>query len=279
MILTFLGTAAAEGLPAVWCNCPACSRAKENGGAEIRTRSQILIDDRILIDFPMDTYMHALTNKLDLSAIDSVLITHAHMDHCYPQEFNLHGEPFAHGMTQTTLTIYGNRTVNKTFKKATKPEMRKTISPSVPHKIIRPFERFVTASGYTVTALPAVHTKGEECLIYAVEKGGKTALLFNDSGILPNETYNKMKEMNLRFDLVSFDCTYGHARHGSGRHMGSLDADGERKKMQSSGLVHDGTQYILTHFSHNCEHSHNELCEIEKDNNFTVAYDGMKIEI
>ena len=279
MKLTFLGTAAAEGLPAVWCNCAVCRKAKEAGGKEIRTRSQILIDYKLLVDFPMDNYMHMLGGKLDLSKADTVLITHAHMDHCYPQEFVLHGEPFAHGMTEPKITVYGNSTVAETFAKATRAELKPEIAPSVPMKTVKPFEQFKTASGYNVTALPAVHTKGEDCLFYAVEHCGKTALLFNDSGILPDVTYNKMAELGLKFDLVSFDCTYGHAKHGEGRHMGALDADGERDKMKARELVHGGTKYVLTHFSHNCNLSHSELCEIEKDYGFTVAYDGMTVEI
>lgn len=279
MKLTYLGTAAAEGLPAVFCNCKVCKCARQVGGREIRTRSQILIDDSILVDFPMDTYMHSLYRGIDLSAIDTVLITHAHIDHCYPQEFILHGEPFAHNMTTPTVNIYGNSTVAHAFAEGIRTEIRAEIAPSVPFTATKPYQTFVTKSGYTVTALPAKHTVGEDCLIYAVAHGGKTALIFNDSGILPGEVYDRMAELNLKFDLVSFDCTYGHARHGSGRHMGALDADDERKKMAERNLVTPDTKYVLTHFSHNCELTHAELTQAEKSLDFTVAYDGMTVEI
>lgn len=279
MILTYLGTAAAEGLPAVWCNCPACKRAKTLGGREIRTRNQILVDKRILIDFPMDTYMHALTHRLDLSEVDTVLISHAHMDHCYPQEFILHGAPFAHDMTEPIVTIYGNATVGESFREATRAELRADIAPSIPFHTLKPYQRFSTPAGYEITSLPARHTVGEECLLYAVRKDGKTALFFNDSGILPDEVYTHMEKLGLRFDLVSFDCTYGHARHGEGRHMGALDAMDEREKLRAHHLVHDGTRYVLTHFSHNCEQSHAELEAQEAQYGFTVAYDGLRVEI
>lgn len=280
MKLTYLGTAAAEGMPAVWCNCAVCKQAKEAGGKNIRTRSQILIDTAMLLDFPMDTYMHMLTHKLDLSAIDTVLITHAHMDHCYPQEFVLHGEPFAHGMTTPTVTVYGNQTVARAFIQATAPEMRAEIAPSVPFRVLHPFDRVTTASGYTVTALPARHTVGEECLVYVVEKGGKSVFLCNDTRTLSDETYDRMAQMGLRLDLISFDCTYGHARgHEGGRHMGSLDAMDEREKMAARGLTHADTKYVLTHFSHNSRATYDQMAETEKGNGFLVAYDGLTVEV
>lgn len=279
MKLTYLGTAAAEGLPAVWCNCPVCRAVREKGGKNVRTRSQILIDDGVLFDFPMDTYMHVLQNRFDLSAIHAVLISHAHMDHCYPQEFTLHGAPFAHGMTTPTVTVYGNETVCAAFRQATAPELRADIAPSVPVTTVQPYQTFVTAGGYRLTPLPAIHTQGEQCLIYAVSHGGKTVLLFNDSGILPNEEYDRMADMGLQFDLVSFDCTYGHARHGAGRHMGALDASDERNKMEAHGLVHGHTQYVLTHFSHNGALMYDEQAQKAKELGFTVAYDGMQIDI
>ena len=60
MKFRYLGTAAAEGWPAVFCNCDHCHRAKKAGGRNIRTRSQALINDDLLIDFPSDSYHHAL---------------------------------------------------------------------------------------------------------------------------------------------------------------------------------------------------------------------------
>ena len=39
MKLQFLGTSAAEGIPALFCNCPACQYAYKTGGKEIRMRA------------------------------------------------------------------------------------------------------------------------------------------------------------------------------------------------------------------------------------------------
>ncbi len=39
MKLKYLGTAAAEGIPALFCNCKHCASARELSGKNIRTRS------------------------------------------------------------------------------------------------------------------------------------------------------------------------------------------------------------------------------------------------
>ena len=55
MKFKFLGTAAAEGIPGPFCACENCRLAREEGGRSIRGRSQALVDDCLLIDFPADT--------------------------------------------------------------------------------------------------------------------------------------------------------------------------------------------------------------------------------
>ena len=68
MKLTYLGTAAAEGWPAAFCNCDGCRAARRLGGRNIRTRSQALVDDALLLDFPCDAWLHALRQGLDFCA-------------------------------------------------------------------------------------------------------------------------------------------------------------------------------------------------------------------
>ena len=88
MKLKFLGTAAAEAYPAIFCSCERCGRAFELGGRNLRSRSQALVNDDLLIDFPCDTYEHFIQNNIDTAKIKNLLITHVHGDHLYPHEFS-----------------------------------------------------------------------------------------------------------------------------------------------------------------------------------------------
>ena len=81
MIIKFLGTGAAEGIPAMFCACRACKNALKAGGRNIMTRSQMLINDDLLIDFNTDTYSHFIKIGKTLADIECILITHSHTDH------------------------------------------------------------------------------------------------------------------------------------------------------------------------------------------------------
>lgn len=113
MKIKYLGTAAAEGVPAIFCRCEVCRKSKAAGGRNIRTRSQSIIDDRLLLDFCPDTFIHTLRDNIDLISIKSCFITHAHEDHLYPQDIQMRlPECFANFMSEevTPLNFYGSDT-------------------------------------------------------------------------------------------------------------------------------------------------------------------------
>ncbi|MBR6767140.1 MAG: hypothetical protein IKM02_04235 [Clostridia bacterium] len=96
MKIQFLGTAAAEGAPAIFCTCKHCQYARKTGGKEIRTRSGAIIDDKLKLDFCPDSYAHALRFGLDYSRTHSVLITHTHEDHVLVEDLAMRRPHFAH---------------------------------------------------------------------------------------------------------------------------------------------------------------------------------------
>jgi len=44
MEIQYLGTAAAEGFPALFCDCETCKKARNTGGKDVRTRTQSIVD-------------------------------------------------------------------------------------------------------------------------------------------------------------------------------------------------------------------------------------------
>ncbi len=67
MNIQFLGTAAAEGVPALFCDCETCRESRLRGGRNVRTRSQALVDGVLLIDMGPDTLLHEMKYGLDFT--------------------------------------------------------------------------------------------------------------------------------------------------------------------------------------------------------------------
>ncbi|MEX2028191.1 MAG: MBL fold metallo-hydrolase [Candidatus Curtissbacteria bacterium] len=76
MKIKLLGTSAGWPLPRLGCNCEICSSKDEK---DTRTRTQLLVDDSILIDAGPDTYKHL--KKVDTGKIKAILVSHEHPDH------------------------------------------------------------------------------------------------------------------------------------------------------------------------------------------------------
>ncbi len=278
MEIRYLGTAAAEGFPAAFCNCEYCRAARADLAREWRTRSQMLVDRKLMIDFPPDSYVHAAGFGFDLSAVRTLLVTHSHTDHFYAQEFVNRGYKFAEGMSAPLLDIYGNSEVLAVYREGTRREMRESVAQNIRLHELQPYTCF-TADGYEVAALPANHTPKEQALLYAV-RGDKTLFYFNDTGLPDEGVYRFLAERGFVADVVSFDCTFADAPgEHSGRHMGFAENELVREKMARFRIIRQDAKYYVTHFSHNSAPLRDRIEREAERRGFIAAYDGMTFTV
>jgi phosphoribosyl 1,2-cyclic phosphate phosphodiesterase len=269
MKIQYLGTAAAEGWPAVFCQCVPCMRAKEAGGKNVRTRSSILINDTSLVDFPPDTYLHVLRDGLDLGEIEHIFITHSHADHLYLNDLARRSKPYAHLKKETKLMLWANQVVTGMLDK------RSSAFNTIQNNTVKPGDTF-QAGELIVTALRADHMRDEEALLFIICDEEKGIFYAHDSGWYPEEAWHYLEGKEL--DLVNFDCTFGPIsnRHG---HMGIPEILEAREKLWDIGAIKHEAKCVITHFSHNGGLLHQELVEHVAGTGLIVAYDGMVIEI
>jgi len=276
MKIQYLGTAAAEGIPSAFCRCEICENARKKGGREIRTRSQALIDGKILIDICPDTYWHAITYNVNLPEIARCLVTHSHADHLYIPEIMNRKKHYSHIPEEyPPLHFYGSDGVAEALKVGEDgnitPDGRAVFTE------VRPFEPFMI-DGYRITALPA-HHRTVSPMIFMIEHEGKTFLYGHDTGIFFDEVWDYFKNNKIRFDAVSLDCTEG-VRHIEYEHHMNLERDFiVRDRMVELGLADENTVFIANHFSHNGLLSYTEALKPDVNKGFIITYDGMEIEI
>jgi len=279
MKILYLGTGAAEGVPAMFCNCETCRIVRARGGREIHSRSQVIIDDVFGIEFPPDAYYHAVSFGVDLSALKNIIVTHSHMDHFYAHDFILRGYKYAHNMTEQKLNIYGSRTIGDVFGECTRRELKPAVAENISFTPIELYKEY-NIGGYIVTPLRAQHTVGEVTYLYLIEKDGKAYLHLTDTGRPPEEVYVYLAAHGKKVNAVTFDCTFvGFTKGEIGRHMGIGDNMAVKARFEKDGVCDGNTRYYITHFSHNNCPLSEELTRLEKEYPVTALYDGMSIEV
>ena len=270
MKLKYLGTAAAEGFPALFCNCKYCNEARRLGGKNIRTRSQTFINDDMLIDFPADAYMHILQHGIRGDEIKYLLITHAHSDHFNPKDLYMRGGPYAHDMPVERLRVLCPSTVYNAFDK---------MPDGVDLKMGEPY-RTVELGRYKVTPLPARHMLEAQAFIYIVEEGDKALLYAHDTGYFYDEVFDYISRRGLVFDMVSLDCTNMDIPVGDNEsHMGFPNISRVLDRLANIGAVKESTLKYVNHFSHNGNPIHHVLEARAKEIGCQVSYDGCEVEI
>ncbi|MBO6159392.1 MAG: hypothetical protein J6P72_09095 [Firmicutes bacterium] len=296
MNFTYLGTAAAEGWPAVFCNCPSCKRAEKIGLAaywagtkearEIRTRSQSLVGEDLLIDLPPDTYLHKLRENLDLTKVKYLLITHKHMDHFYPQELTIRGSGYSHDMVNEDLHIYCAQETMDYFYLVSGWELDKASDRHLHWHVLSAFQP-VQAGPYWITPLPASHMKeGNEPFLYHIEKeedGRNLSILYlHDSGYYKDEVWDyfeKTAKDKGPVTMVSFDSTSGDKETDHGGHMGFSEVFRVKDRMEKLGIIGKETICCMNHFSHNGHYSYDEMAALASPHGCLVSYDGMKLAL
>ncbi len=278
MKLQYLGTAAAEGVPALFCTCDNCRRSRLVGGRNIRTRSQAIIDDRLLIDFPADTYMHFLTYGFSLPTIKDCLITHAHADHLYPAEIHMREKWFAELPADTPpLTFYGDEAVVRKIqgvKDACGMQDDRVVARQIP--LFAPF----TVGDYTVTALRANHDPKSSPVVYLISNGDKTLFYSNDTGEYPEESMAYLRRLPRPLDVISLDCTSACSHSTYAHHFSLERCEVVREQLLACGAAGEHTVFVLNHFSHNADGVvYDDFVPIAVAKDFVVAYDGMIMEI
>lgn len=276
MKLKYYGTAAAEGVPGLFCSCDICNHARSHGGRNIRTRSQATVDDTLLIDFPADTYLHVLRDGLDLTTKQHLIITHSHSDHLYPMDFIMRKNGFvAKYAVDKPLNVYGMPATRSAMAKAIELANEDSNSWLKFHDIT-PFVPFY-AGEYKITALPANHDSNATPVIYVIEKDGCAMLYGNDTGYFFEEVWEYLAGSNIRFNLVSLDSTMGFKESRNG-HMGVLCVREVIARLKEIGVADDSTIFVAHHFTHNARGTYEDFKKYYEAIGILTSFDSMEIK-
>ncbi|MBO4422717.1 MAG: hypothetical protein J5879_04720 [Clostridia bacterium] len=282
MKLTYIGTAAAEAIPGLFCECSFCEKARIKGGKELRRRSGAIVNDDLLIDFSPDTYTGTLSLGIRLNKLRYIIFTHSHADHFCVKELEYRRTPVFSVLPQDRgkIKVYGNRNIEAGIRQYFGEDLS---SQGFEFSFVPPYVPF-RIGPYTVTPLSVHHCPPEDAYIYLIEEGGVSLLYGNDTGMLLPAAFEYLKGRKL--DIVSLDCTLGHSPHETG-HMGFTANLKVKRILEENGCVKDDTVFISHHFSHNglradgpgeVDWTYENFMEMAKPHGFIMSYDGLTVE-
>lgn len=276
MKIRILGSGGGEGFPAPFCSCEHCETARKMGGKSLRSLSQSIINDDLLIDFPADTNAHCLRFGVNLGQLQNVLITHSHRDHYVPQLLSDRGGFAAHNLKYQDVYFYGPANLEQICDAVRIPE---PIREHIQFVALEP-QITVSIGEYAVTPLKALHSPELGSLNYIIEQGGKSVLYLVDSGYPTEETLAYLQSLGKIFDLVVMDGTFGYAPAKTYiYHMGYEENKLLKAELEQLGIADAHTRFVVTHITHNKSEYHEKVEEIFAGTGIDVAYDGIEIEI
>ena len=230
MEVTLLGTGAADGWPNPWCSCPSCTDARRRG--EHRQPTSALVDGVVLLDLAPGLPPQGLS----LERVHTVLVTHAHPDHCSP--FALLWRHWV--LPDRPLTIAGPAEVLA--------ECRPWLAPGAPVELREVVPgRPLTVGAHTVRPLAAAHEVPTVLFDVTGPDGGRL-LYATDTGPLPAATLEATRDA--AYDLVLLEETFGEVRdHGTG-HLDLGSFPGELARLRAVGAVTGDTDVVAVHLGH-----------------------------
>ncbi len=271
MKITYLGTGAYDSIPAAFCRCENCEKARKLGGRNVRGHQQAMINDDLIIDLSPETHFRANMLGVNLTDIKHFLITHTHEDHFYPTLIsNLHPN-FSSLHDGEVFNFYGSKDLLNFSDCYTGARAQ--------IHVLKPFEK-TRVGRYEVTPLKATHPT-ENPFLYIISDGEKTILYAHDTGLFCEENFEFVKKTGVKFDFISLDCTKGdledldYPNHQClGRNILTCD------RLRKIGAVSESTKIVLGHFSHKGVRTcYDDLSPFAEKHGFIVSYDGMATEV
>jgi phosphoribosyl 1,2-cyclic phosphate phosphodiesterase len=286
MRVRFLGTAAAEGYPDLFCDCENCRTARERGGKSLRRRSSALIDEVLLIDIGPDLMAAAMADGFSLAGIRWCLQTHEHADHLDPLNFFArsplcsvqgHGrlEYFAtHGALAEAASGLGLSAAQGFLDPSIADRWNLTAH------AVEPFRTYEVGP-YRVRTVRAAHDPNILPVLYLIERDGRCLFYATDTGELPTETWAHLAALardGQRIHMVAMDHTFGLAARVEG-HMNWEQFTEQMARLRMEGLLADEARVFAHHVAHHSNPCHEELAEFAAAHGYEVAYDGLVVEV
>jgi len=250
MKIEFLGTSAGWPLPRLGCKCKICTSSDPK---DKRGRTQLLVNEKILLDAGPETYSHLINHKP--SDITHLLISHTHIDHIA-------------GLADLAKIYNRREKLNLTITQEVLNGIRKVdfFLFQFKIKIVKPFESFEIDSNTKGEYFPVEHTR-QPCFGIKI-KSGKILSYIPDFCKIPKSSEIIIKDSHILVIDGSrlFEQSRGHQSIEAGIRLA--------KELKAK-------QAYFVHLGHKTG-THQELEKFVQETggkNFHIAYDEQILDL
>ncbi|UOY03004.1 MBL fold metallo-hydrolase [Blastococcus sp. PRF04-17] len=230
MQVTLLGTGAADGWPNPWCGCASCADARLH--RQQRRPTSALVDGVLLLDLAPGVP----PDGIPLAGVRTVLITHAHPDHCSP--FSLLWRRWARRPEK--LVVVGPAPVLEACRPWLAPDDPVDLVEIVPGGSLQ-------CGDHLVRALHGDHEVPTVLYDVTGPDGGRL-LYATDTGPLPEPTLAAAH--GAAYDLVLMEETFGDVVDHGTRHLDLASFPRELDRLRGVGAVTGQTDVVAVHLGH-----------------------------
>lgn len=254
--LLFLGTCACDFSPRLE------TELKDSFDFDARRASSILINKNILIDCGPHCIDSLRIAGADMSKITDIFISHTHCDH-----FNLQSIEKIAAAASSRVRLWINED-------AETPNVH-----GVDVMKMKMFTSYSTADGVNVVGMPANHDPYSFPQHFLLEKNGKKIFYGCDGAWLLTSTCCYLRNSELSVMIMDATCGDYTGDYRVGEHNCIPMLRLLVPSLKTLGIASENTQILLSHIAPSLHKPHCEIVESVRGDGFTVAYDGMLLEI
>ena len=256
MEILFLGTCACDYSPLLQ------TTYKDVFDKNARRSSCALIDGKYLIDCGYHCLEELRIEKIDLSQITDIFVTHFHSDH-----YNVECISQIAKASDRTLRVWVRAGANVI-----------AIS-NVEWKLMKKGTEYTVDENVKVTGLLANHNESVFPQHILLEIEGKKIFYALDGAWFLHETYYALKNASL--DFLVLDCTCGdyEGDYRIGEHNSIPMIRLMLPSLKKWGAITEKTQVYASHLAPSLHKSYEETVEILQKDGVCVAYDGLSLQL
>jgi len=270
--VVFLGTGAADIQRPESDPCDNCTYVRQHKARNARRYSSLFVSPGVMIDYSVTGRKGLESAGITPAAIDHLLITHSHGDHCDPAAIVALARE-----KNKPLSLAGNANTVARIE-----EHLKTLGadqrPALTLQTVKPGEEFALGP-WRAKALAANHIPTEDALLYVLRGQHKSLLYATDTSWFPVGTFAALGAESL--DLTVVEGTFGEQMQANllVGHMNFPFVRLIRQFLVESKRLKPGGRFFVTHLSlHFCE-PYDLLAPRLAAEDIMVAYDGLRVDL